>query len=100
MPNLNTKKGILAALKEMREVIKARYKVKEIGIFGSVVRGEQHTASDIDILVEFDDGADLFDLVGLSLFLEEKLQRKVDIVPKRALRPELREAVLKEVAIP
>jgi predicted nucleotidyltransferase len=100
MPNLNTKKDILAALREMRDMIKTRYKVKEIGIFGSVVRDEQRTASDIDILVEFDDGADLFDLVGLSLFLEEKLQRKVDIVPKRALRPELREAVLKEVAIP
>ena len=50
-----------------------------------------------DVLVDFADDADLFDLVGLGLFLEEKLGRKVDVVPRRALRKELRDRVLKEV---
>ena len=49
------------------------------------------------MLVEFEEGADLFDLVGLANYLEEALQQKVDVVPKRALRSELRESVLREV---
>ncbi len=49
------------------------------------------------MLVDFDEDADFFDLVGLALFLEEKLKHKVDIVPRRALRDEIRESVLKEV---
>ena len=82
----------------LREELKTKYKVQEIGVFGSVIREEQRQTSDIDVLVDFEDGADLFDLVGLGLFLEEALHQKVDIVPKRALREEIRDAVLKEVA--
>jgi hypothetical protein len=89
--------SILATLKELKPVISTRYKAKEIGLFGSFVRGEQTANSDIDVLVEFEEGADLFDLIGLGSYLEEALQRKVDIVPKRALRAELRESVLREV---
>ncbi|MFN0107741.1 MAG: nucleotidyltransferase family protein [Blastocatellia bacterium] len=89
--------SILTKLKELKPVIATRYKAKEIGLFGSFVRGEQTTNSDIDVLVEFEEGADLFDLVGLADYLEEMLQRKVDVVPKRALRAELREFVLREV---
>ncbi len=88
---------ILAKLNELKPLIVARYKAKEIGLFGSFARGEQHENSDIDLLVDFEDGADLFDLVGLSDYLEEALKQKVDVVPKRALREELREAILREV---
>jgi len=77
--------------------MRAQYKAKEIGLFGSFIRGEHSASSDIDVLVEFEEGADLFDLMGLALLLEEKLQRKVDVVPKSALRAELRESVLQEV---
>jgi len=89
-------KNVLA---QHKEELEQRYKVKEIRIFGSVVRGEQVEKSDIDILVDFEEGADLFHLVGLALFLEEKLNQKIDVVPKRALREEIKESVLKE-AIP
>jgi predicted nucleotidyltransferase len=88
---------LLAKLKELKPTLAARYKAKEIGLFGSFARGEQGASSDIDVLVEFEEEADLFDLIGLSLHLEEALQRKVDVVPKRALRTELRESVLQEV---
>jgi len=47
--------------------------------------------------VDFKDGADLFDLMGLSLYLEEVFHQKVDVVSKHALRKELRESVLQEV---
>ena len=48
-------------------------------------------------LVDFKKSADLFDLVGLGQFLEKKLHRKVDIVPKKALRAEIKKRVLEEV---
>ncbi len=95
---MNTKESILATLRDLKTEIQARYKVGDLGVFGSVMRGEEDPNSDIDVLVEFKEDASLFDLVGLALFLEEKLNRKVDVVSKRALRAEIREAVLREVA--
>ena len=90
-------KDLIAKLRELKPFVNARYKAKEIGLFGSFVRGEQDVNSDIDVLVEFKEDADLFDLMGLTLYLEETLQRKVDVVPKSALREELRNSVLLEV---
>jgi hypothetical protein len=88
---------ILDDLHRAKQELAARFKVHEIGVFGSVVRGEQREESDIDILVDLGEGADLLDLIGLSQFLEERLHHKVDVVPKSALRREIRERVLKEV---
>jgi uncharacterized protein len=96
MPTANME-SVLHRLREVRTVASARYKAKEMGLFGSFARGEQSIDSDIDVLVEFEDGADLFDLTGLALYLEGELHRKVDVVPKRALRAELRESVLREL---
>ena len=93
---MKTVKEIKQILIMYKEELREKFKVKELMIFGSTIRGEKKRKSDIDILVDFEEGADLFDLVGLSLFLESKLQRKVDIVPKRVLRKEIRESVLKE----
>ncbi len=90
-------KGILATLKTLKPELKRRYKVREIALFGSWARGEQHPKSDIDVLVEFEEGADLFDWIGLTLYLEDVLGRPVDVVPRRALRPELRDVVLEQV---
>jgi len=88
---------IVTKLKELKPIIATRYKVREISLFGSFVRGEQVENSDIDLLTEFDDNADLFDLIGLELYLEDTFERTVDIVPKKALRAELRETVLQQV---
>jgi hypothetical protein len=57
---------------------------------------ENRENSDIDILVDFDEEADLFDMAGLSIFLQERLNIKVDIVPRRSIREELKESILKE----
>lgn len=88
---------LLAKLRELKPRVMASYKAKGIGLFGSFARGAAGDDSDIDVLVDFEEGADLFDLMGLTLCLEEHLQRKVDVVPKRALREELRESVLRDV---
>ncbi|MGQ9857559.1 MAG: nucleotidyltransferase family protein [Thermodesulfobacteriota bacterium] len=90
---------VLPKLKELKPIITARYTAKEIGLFGSFVQGRQDVSIDIDVLVEFEEGADLFDLIGLTLYLEEALQRGVDVVPKRVLRPELQKSVTREVIV-
>jgi predicted nucleotidyltransferase len=72
------------------------FKVHGIGIFGSVARGEHTETSDIDVLVDIDESADLFDLVGISQYLEECLNAKVDVVPLRSLRNELRDVIMSE----
>ncbi len=95
MPALNTQE-ILTRLKALKPTILAQYKATAISLFGSFVRGEQDANSDIDLLVEFTEEADLFDLVGLAQFLEAELQRNVDVVPQNALRKELRESVLQK----
>lgn len=91
------KREIIEAISPIKEKIFRKYKVKKIGIFGSLVRGEAQENSDIDVLVQFKENADLFDFLGLALFLEEKLHHKIDIVPERALRLELKDFILKEV---
>lgn len=93
MRTLDEVKRFLSAHKA---TLRARYKARELAIFGSLLRAEQEPANDVDILVDFDEGADLFDLTGLAQFLEEELNCSVDVVPKRALREEIRDAVLKE----
>lgn len=90
---------LLLIMRDLKPQIKERFKAREIQLFGSHVRGEQTEGSDIDVLVEFEEGADLFDLVGLGTFLEEQLQRRVDVISKQALREEFRDSILRE-AIP
>jgi predicted nucleotidyltransferase len=88
---------VLGRLDELLPELKRSYRVKEIGLFGSVVRDEYNEGSDIDFLVEFEKGADLFDLSALGIFLEEEFGSKVDIVSKRAVRDELKSRIFSEV---
>ncbi len=94
----------MQTLDEIRETLKRHkaevmrdYKVKEIGIFGSVVRGEQGRRSDIDILVEYDELPDLLKLIELERRLQRILRKRVDLVEKSGIRPELRDRILGEV---
>lgn len=89
-------KGIL---KEHKEEVRQKYRVSEIGIFGSFVRGEQKKRSDIDILVEFDERniPGLLKFIEMERYLEKLLRKKVDLVRKGGIRPELRKIILQEV---
>ena len=73
-----------------------RYGVKSIRLFGSVARGEENQASDLDFLVELEPGRSLFDLGGLQVDLEETLKCNVDVVTENGLRERIREDVLRE----
>lgn len=77
---MDHREDIIKLLSELKEEFADRFKVDNLGLFGSLGRSEQDMESDIDILVEFRHGADLLDLVGLGDFLEKKPGRRVDIV--------------------
>ncbi len=85
-------------IEDRREELKVRFKIKDIGIFGSYVRGDQNETSDVDILVDyFDEHISLFDVVEIKYYLEELLGVKVDIVTKEALKPVIGKYILEEV---
>lgn len=89
---------IKAKLESDEFSIKEGFHVKEIGIFGSYVKGEQKSRSDIDILVVFEKGhKDFFNYMKLKSHLEELLESKVDLVIKDAVKERLREKILNEV---
>jgi len=75
---------IKAVLELHKDELKERFGVKEIGIFGSYVRGEQRADSDIDILVDFERPIG-WEIVDLKEYLENLLGMKVDLVPKRSV---------------
>jgi predicted nucleotidyltransferase len=94
MKNLN---DIMKTLAAHKEELQQRYKVKEIGIFGSVVRGEQKGTSDVDILVEFENPIGFFTFLELEEYLSTLLGLKVDLVSKKALKPTIGRYILQEV---
>jgi len=72
------------------------FKVKSISVFGSCLRGEQKENSDLDILVEFNETIDLFEFIQLENYLAEILGCKVDLVMKDALKPRIKDRILRE----
>jgi len=88
---------IKSALQKHKRKIKEKYKVKEIGVFGSYVRGEQKKGSDIDILVEFSRIPGLFKYLELEGYLSRLIGTQVDLVHKSALKPLIGKHVLSEV---
>lgn len=86
-------------LREHKQELAERYGVREIGIFGSYVRGEQRKRSDVDILVEFDVVPGLLKFIELENYLSDLLGVRVDLVRKASLREELRERILTEAVM-
>ena len=82
---------------EEKDEIRQQYKAQIKAVFGSYARGDFQPDSDLDLLVDFDDGVNLFDMIGLEQFLEDKLGCKVDVVPRSSLREELRASVFREM---
>ena len=70
--------------------------VKSLSIFGSLARGEFGPGSDIDLLVEFSEPVGFFRLIELKQYLERLFERDVDLATPDALRPEIKDQILKE----
>jgi uncharacterized protein len=96
--------NIIARIQEIEKVLidhkpfmEKELKVKEIGIFGSFLRGKQKKSSDLDILVEFSEPIGLFHFIRLEDFLTKITGIKVDLVMKSALKPRIKDRILQEV---
>ncbi|PMP82826.1 MAG: nucleotidyltransferase [Caldisericum exile] len=96
---MKTVDEIKRILLEKKEEMAEKYNVKEIGIFGSFVRGEQKKKSDIDILVEFEVPISMFKFLEFEEYLEGLLGVKVDLVSKKALKPRIGKHIMKEVIL-
>jgi predicted nucleotidyltransferase len=92
-----TKEDLLGLIAENQHEIK-RFGVKRCGLFGSYVRDQHTSKSDIDILVEFEPGQKTFDnFMHLAFFLEELFGSKVDLVTVESLSPHIGPFILDEV---
>jgi hypothetical protein len=87
----------LLKLRSEVERLMRRRGVVRAGVFGSVARGEDTPESDVDFLVEFEEGRTLLDLSGLRLDLIDLLDRDVDVATPASLHPRLRDQILAEV---
>ncbi len=83
-------------LKSRKEDLKRNFFVEKIGIFGSFSKGNETPESDVDILVEFN-GPIGWDFIELKEYLENLLEKKVDLVSAKALKPQLKADILNSV---
>jgi len=91
--------GVDQLLKQKRDDIlniASRYGARKIRVFGSVIRGEERPDSDVDFLVELEEGRSLMDLGGLLMDLQKLLGRNVDIVTEKGLHWYIKDRVLRE----
>ncbi len=89
----------IQTLRERREEIlqiAAKHGARTIRVFGSVARGDEDEKSDLDLLVEMEEGRSLLDLGGLLMELQDLLGCRVDVVTEKGLRERIRDRVLKE----
>ncbi len=93
---MNDTDTMISRIKEHGEEIRAEFGVARLGVFGSRLRGEARGDSDLDVLVEFAHPT-FRNYMGLKRFLEHLIGVPVDLVSVAALKPFLREHILREV---
>jgi predicted nucleotidyltransferase len=91
--------GHLVTLRQQLPELAEKYHVRSLEVFGSYVRDEQTSESDLDVLVTFDEAPGLFQFIELENRLSDVLGVKVDLVMKSALKPRLEQRILHE-AVP
>ena len=86
---------ILSTLKQHQVALKT-LGVRSIALFGSVARDEATLASDIDVLVEFEEPVTFDRYMDVKFYLEDHLGKKIDLVSRKALKPQIRDIVEQE----
>ncbi|MFZ5807707.1 MAG: nucleotidyltransferase family protein [Chloroflexota bacterium] len=87
---------LLTQLRALLPLLCEKYHVRTLEVFGSYMRGEAGSNSDLDLLVTFDQVPTLFQFVALENFLSDRLGVKVDLVMKDSLKPEIGKRILAE----
>lgn len=95
---MTTRDQILSFISQNKKLLRERFHVTRIGLFGSYARGEQKDSSDIDLLVEFEDNTqDLYDLkLQLKGFFRDKFGIETDICREKYIKPRIKRSILKE----
>lgn len=89
---------IVHRLRELKPQLQSEFNVSQIGLFGSFARGDNTCTSDLDVLVDFSETISLFRMVSLKDLLSTRLHRKkLDLVPLKMLRPELKDAIMRDL---
>lgn len=91
---LSTMKTVL---RQHADFLRSSFHVGRLGIFGSTARGDQTSASDVDMLVEFIEPVSMFTFLRLEEYLTNTLKKNVDLVTKNALKPAVRDTILQDV---
>ncbi|AXF57125.1 nucleotidyltransferase family protein [Salicibibacter kimchii] len=84
-------------LQEKRDLIlkvAKEHGIQDVRVFGSVARAEDDPASDLDLLVDFEEGRSLFDLIGFKQEIEDLLRIKVDVVTENSIHWRIKDDVL------
>ena len=84
-------------IKDNRDFLEKEYKIKQIGIFGSTGRGDERKDSDVDVVVDFSEPMGFFKFIRLEGYLSSILSKRVDLISKKALKPIIKDDILKEV---
>mgnify|MGYP000471628457 CR=1 FL=1 len=94
---VKNKEDILSVIKKSQDKIES-FGVKRLGLFGSFARKEQTLESDIDLLVEFEEGKKNFDnFIHLAFLLEDLLGHRIELVTPESLNSYIKPRIIKEV---
>lgn len=95
---MNTKEEVLAFLSDNKTILNQQFHVKDIALFGSFARNEQDVHSDVDLLIELEEGTqNVHDLKNsLRHFLSSAFNRSVDLARAKYLKPYAKEQILKD----
>jgi len=87
---MKTLNEVLEILREHKEELRNKHKIKTIKIFGSYARGEQKETSDIDLMVDFEEYPTLIEFIGIQEELQNLLGVKVDLLTEEGISPFIR----------
>ena len=94
-----TRDELLQIVREHKPVLRERFGVMSLSLFGSFARDEGRDESDVDVLVEYDGPATSKSFFGVLFYLEDLLGRRVDLVTNKALRKEIRPYVERDLVV-
>ena len=87
---------IMQVLQQLKPELSRRFHVQSLGLFGSVVRDDFSPTSDIDIIVDFDRPVGI-EFIDLARYIEQRLQKKVDLVSRRGVKDKYFKVIEREI---
>ena len=94
-----TRDELLQTLRVHKPVLRERFGVTSLSLFGSFARDEGRDDSDVDVLVDYDGPATSKSFFGVQFYLEDLLGRRIDLVTNKALRKEFRPYVERDLVV-